>query len=202
MANTRRPDTIRMVQLAILIALEAIMAFTPLGFLTIPPISATLMHIPVIVGAILLGPVRGGVLGGCFGIFSVIRAMTSGNVGDMLFNPGASGNPIGSLVMAILPRILLGVIAAWLFILLKKAFKGKELIAIPVAAGLSTICHTVMVLGLMWAFFRAVPLETVFLAVATWSGAMEIGAAIILATAICKPLLNAVRKRAVPASSL
>ena len=75
MANTRRPDTLRMVQLAILIALEAIMAFTPLGFIMIPPISATLMHIPVIIGAILLGPLRGGILGGCFGLFSVIRAI-------------------------------------------------------------------------------------------------------------------------------
>ena len=200
MANTRRPDTLRMVQLAILIALEAIMAFTPLGFIMIPPISATLMHIPVIIGAILLGPLRGGILGGCFGLFSVIRAMTSGNPGDMLFNPAASGNPVGSLVMAILPRILLGVIAAWLFILLRKAFKGKDLAAIPVAAGVSTISHTVMVLGLMWAFFQAVPLKDVFMAVATWSGLMEICAAVILATAVCKPLLRFVRKDAVLAS--
>ena len=45
-----------LVQLSLLIALEAVMAFTPLGFIMIPPISITILHIPVIIGAILLGP--------------------------------------------------------------------------------------------------------------------------------------------------
>ena len=39
-----------LVQLSLLIALEAVMAFTPLGFIMIPPISITILHIPVIIG--------------------------------------------------------------------------------------------------------------------------------------------------------
>ena len=50
MRNTNQ-KTLRLAQLAILIALEAVLTFTPLGFIMVPPISITLMHIPVIVGA-------------------------------------------------------------------------------------------------------------------------------------------------------
>lgn len=43
--------TMRLAQLAMLIAIQAILTFTPLGFIMIPPISITIMHIPVIIGA-------------------------------------------------------------------------------------------------------------------------------------------------------
>lgn len=194
MANAKRSDTLRLAQLGILIALEAILAFTPLGFIIIPPISATLMHIPVIIGAVLLGPACGATLGGFFGLFAIIRAMTSGGAGDMLFNPAASGNPVGSLVMAIVPRVLLGLIAAWLYLLFKK-ISGKELVAIPITAGISTVLHTIMVLGLMWFLFQGVEFRFIFTAIATWNGVFEISTAIIVATAVCKPLLNILRKR-------
>ena len=56
--------TRELVQLSLLIALEAVLAFTPLGFIMIPPIAITILHIPVIIGAVLMGPAKGGVLGG------------------------------------------------------------------------------------------------------------------------------------------
>ena len=58
--------TRQLTQLSLLIALEAVMAFTPLGFIMIPPISITILHIPVIIGAILMGPTYGGFFGGAF----------------------------------------------------------------------------------------------------------------------------------------
>ena len=63
--------TRNLVQLSLLIALEAVMAFTPLGFIMIPPISITILHIPVIIGAILMGPTYGGILGGAFGVLAM-----------------------------------------------------------------------------------------------------------------------------------
>ena len=186
--------TLRMTQLAILIALEAVLTLTPLGFVTIPPISITILHIPVIVGAILLGPMNGAILGGVFGLCSVFRAMMSGNPGDMLFNPAASGNAFYSLIMAILPRILLGVIAGYLYILLKKLFK-TDYAALPVTAAVSTICHTVMVLGLLWLFFNGVSFSYIFEAIVALNGLVEIGLAVILVTAICKPLLTVLKKK-------
>ena len=40
--------TRNLVQLSLLIALEAVMAFTPLGFIMIPPISITILHLSLI----------------------------------------------------------------------------------------------------------------------------------------------------------
>ena len=57
------PKTVRMVQLALLIALLAVLTFTPFGYLVIPPVSITFLHIPVIIGAILLGPPKWGNFG-------------------------------------------------------------------------------------------------------------------------------------------
>ena len=111
MRNTSK-QTLRLAQLAILIALEAVLTFTPLGFIMVPPISITLLHIPVIVGAVLMGPVDGGILGLSFGVFSMIKASTAAaSPADMAFSPFLSGEPVSSIVMCIIPRILLGVIA-------------------------------------------------------------------------------------------
>lgn len=190
-----RKKVLRLTQLGILIALEAVLTFTPLGFIIIPPISITLLHVPVIIGAVLLGPVSGGILGGAFGIFSMIRATMTGNPGDILFNPAASGNPLASIVMCVLPRILLGLFAAWLFALLKRLTKGVELVAIPVAAGIATALHTIMVLSCMGLFFQAFPLAEVLAYVVSVNGLVEICVAVVVATAVCKPMLHVLRKK-------
>ena len=64
---SKNVSTLRMTQLALLIAIELIMTVTPLGYIMIPPIAATLMHIPVIVGAVVMGPKAGAALGTVFG---------------------------------------------------------------------------------------------------------------------------------------
>ena len=59
-----------MVQLAVLIAIMLILAFTPLGYLRIGPLAISLMTIPVVIGAMILGPAGGAVLGLVFGLTS------------------------------------------------------------------------------------------------------------------------------------
>ena len=133
--------TRELVQLSLLIALEAVLAFTPLGFIMIPPIAITILHIPVIIGAVLMGPAKGGILGGAFGILSMIKAtFFAASPADILFSPFLSGVPVQSLVMCVLPRILLGVLAALLFRLLKGI--TKETLAIALAAFL--LSHLVL----------------------------------------------------------
>ena len=70
--NKRDNRTHRMVALAMMAAIVVLLANTPLGLIQLPVIKATTVHIPVILGAILLGPSAGGVLGGVFGICSLI----------------------------------------------------------------------------------------------------------------------------------
>ena len=96
----RNQNTRTLAQLAILIALLAVLTFTPIGFIMVPPVSITLMHIPVIVGAMLMGPKQGGVLGLAFGLFSMIKASTAAaSPVDMAFSPFLSGEPVASLVL-------------------------------------------------------------------------------------------------------
>ena len=178
-----------MTQLSLLIALEAVMAFTPLGFPTIPPISLTILHIPVIIGAILLGPTCGGILGGTFGLLAMIKAtFFSGNPADLLFTPFASGAPVRSTVMCIVPRVLLGVFAALLYRVFKKLMKD-DIPALAVSCVLATLLHTVMVLGSMWLFFNAMPLRNVFITAASLNCILEMVAAGVVGTAVCKPVM-------------
>ena len=180
-----------MTQLALLIAIELIMAVTPLGYIMIPPISATLMHIPVIVGALVMGPKAGAALGTVFGLTSLWKASTQATSPvDLAFSPFVSGKPIQSLIMCMGPRILLGVIAALLFKAFIKTFHGKERISIGLSAVLATICHTVMVLGLLAIFFSefGMGVMTVVLSLVTVSSACEMLVAAIISVAVCIPL--------------
>lgn len=106
MSQTTR-KTARLVQYALLMALLAVLGFTPLGFIMVPPVSITILHIPVILGAVLFGPGCGALLGFEFGLISMVRAIMAPTPPiDMLFSPAASGAPVQSIVMCILPRVL------------------------------------------------------------------------------------------------
>lgn len=184
-------STIRMTQLALLVAIELIMAVTPLGYIMIPPISATLMHIPVIVGALVMGPKAGAALGTVFGLTSLWKASTQATSPvDLAFSPFVSGKPVQSLIMCMGPRILLGIIAALLFKAFIKAFPGRERMSIGLSAVLATICHTVMVLGLLAVFFSefGMGVMAVVLSLVTVSSACEMLAAAIISVAVCIPL--------------
>ncbi len=81
-------------------ALTAVLGMTPIGFIPIGPTRATIMHIPVIVGSILYGPLVGGFVGLIFGIFSIINALVNMTVVSFVFL-----NPLISVV----PRVLIGI---------------------------------------------------------------------------------------------
>lgn len=184
-----------LVQLSLLIALEAVMAFTPLGFIMIPPISITILHIPVIIGAILMGPTCGGILGGAFGLLSMIKAtFFAASPADMLFSPFTSNAPVQSIVMCVVPRILLGVLAALLYRLLKGWM--KDVPAMAVSCILATLLHSVLVLGSMWLFFNAMPLRDVFVTIASLNCIVEMLAAGVVGTAVCKAVMGYLRRGA------
>lgn len=95
------------------------------GFITIPPISVTTMHIPTILAGIFEGPAVGGVVGAIFGAFSFWRAQTSVNPLDKLI----FSNPL----IAFVPRILIGVVSHYVFALIRGK-KGE-----PVLLGCTTL---------------------------------------------------------------
>ena len=201
--KTKRTDTRRMAMLAMLCAVLLVMGMTGIGFIPLPVIKATTMHIPVILGAILLGPAAGGVLGALFGLCSIWANTTSPGLLAFAFSPFMSteGLPgvLKSLWIALGCRILLGVFAGWLWKGCRWLLK-REYLALPVTAAVASIFHTLLVMGSIYLLLaqqyaqaKNVGISAVFgliMATVTASGIPEAIAAAILVTIIGKALLH------------
>lgn len=199
--NNRSKGIAQMTQLAVLVAILAILTITNLGFITTGVVSITLLHIPVIVGSIITGPYYGGILGLSFGIIAVLNATFRGATPvDMMFTPfGGHGMPLQALITCIVPRIILGIIPFVLYRLLSKVIK-KEYVSAAISAGLSTVLHTVMVLGcLYFLFFTDMAfsdvIKNIFLTVVGLNGLLEMIAAVIICSAVSVPLRRYLRSR-------
>lgn len=116
--NKKKFNTKKMVELAILIAIIALMAFTPLGYLKLFTVDITLIVIPVAIGAIILGPTAGAILGFVFGLTSFILSFSSA-LGAMMLDI----NPVYRLITCIVPRVLCGWATGMLYMGLKKSDK-------------------------------------------------------------------------------
>lgn len=196
-------DTRYMALLAMLCGLLLVMGMTGIGFIPLPVIKATTMHIPVILGAVLLGPKAGAVLGAVFGCCSIWANTTTPGLLSFAFSPfmTTEGLPgvAKSLWIALGCRILFGWLAGVLWVLFRKILK-REYAALPVTAAVATICHTLLVMGSIYfllsqqyAAAKNVAMNAVFgliMGTVTASGIPEAIAAAILVTVIGKALLH------------
>ena len=134
---------------AVLAAIILLMAFTPLGYLCIGPMSITLLVIPVVIGGITLGPVRGGLLGAVFGATSLAQCFMGDISGAAMF----AANAAGTVIACFVPRILIGVVAGVLFpFLMKTARNGAAAFIGTAVAG--TLTNSILFIGLVVAFFK------------------------------------------------
>lgn len=205
--KTRDNRTHRMVALAMMAAIVVLLANTPLGMIHLPIIKATTTHIPVILGAILLGPSAGCVLGAVFGICSMISNTVAPTLVSFAFSPfmSTTGFPgaLKALWISIGCRILVGFVAGWLWIILKKV-KVPDMAALPVVGFLGSMTNTATVMGSIYfllaeqyAQSQQIAVSAVYgaiMTVVTGAGVMEAVAALVLVTAIGKVLLASVRK--------
>ncbi|MGI6108531.1 MAG: ECF transporter S component [Eubacteriaceae bacterium] len=186
--------TARLTKLALLAAIEVLLAFTPLGFIQLPIVSITTLHIPVIIGAIILGPWEGGFLGLVMGLCSVIRSFTSASVLAVYINPAISGNALASIVMDIVPRILIGVVAGYIYLSMKK-HEANTSLSIGVAAVFGSLTNTVLFLGSMALFFPASQMLNLLATIVSINSIAEIAAAAIISIAVCIPVMKSMRKK-------
>jgi len=201
--RTKKRDTHTMAALAMLCGVLLVMGMTGIGFIPFPVIKATTMHIPVILGAVLLGPGAGAVLGCVFGLCSVWVNTTTPGLLSFAFSPfmTTEGLPgvMKSLWIAVGCRILFGLVAGWLWKLCKKVFK-QDYIALPVTASAASILHTIFVMGSIYlllsqqyAAAKNVGIQAVFgliMGTVTASGIPEAIIAAVLVTVIGKTLLH------------
>lgn len=205
--KTKKHDTRWMVSVALMAAIVIVLANTPLGMIQLPIIKATTVHIPVILGAILLGSGAGAILGAVFGICSLVSNTMAPTLLSFAFSPFLSTTGIPGALKAIWIsvgcRILIGVAAGWLWVLFTK-IKLNQFIALPIVGFVGSMVNTVTVMGSIYFLFaqqyaeaKEVALTAVFglvMGTVTASGIPEAIAAAILVLALGKVLVVVFRK--------
>ncbi|MBE6534624.1 MAG: ECF transporter S component [Ruminococcaceae bacterium] len=147
MKSTER--TKRLVIASLIIAIIALMGFTPLGYIKIGPIEVTFLMIPVVIGASVLGIRWGTLFGAIFGITSFIQCFGYSPFGTALF----AINPFYTFLLCVVPRTLMGLLAGLIFKAISKIDKTKIISFIVTAisgAVLNTLFFTIMFI----VFFR------------------------------------------------
>lgn len=199
----KKHDVRWMVSVALMAAIVIVLANTPLGMIQLPIIKATTVHIPVIIGAILLGPLAGGILGFVFGTCSLISNTMAPTLLSFAFSPFMSTTGIPGAIKAIWIsvgcRILIGVTAGWLWILLKK-MKRNQIVSLIITGFVGSMVNTVTVMGSIYLLFAQQYAEAKDVAVtAVWglvmgtvtaSGIPEAIAAAIIVAVVAKVLLK------------
>ncbi len=152
--------TRNLVLAAVFAAIIVILAFTPLGYIPLGFMNATIIQVPVIIGAIILGPKYGGFLGMMFGLTSLWKNTYMPNPTSFVFSPfikvGEYGGNFGSLIICMVPRILVGIVSYYVFRAVLKALRnksGKRTIALACAGVAGSLTNTLLVMNLIYFLF-------------------------------------------------
>ncbi len=142
--------TRNLVQMAILVAVMLILAFTPLGYLRISSLGLeiTFMTIPVVVGAILTGPAGGAFLGCVFGLTSFAQCFGMSPFGSVLLGI----NPVYTFIVCVAPRAVMGFLTGEIFKILYRHDKTKWL-SFAAASLAGPVLNTVLFTGTLMLFF-------------------------------------------------
>lgn len=157
---TSNQRTKGLTQVALFAALIFLMAFTPfLGYIPLGFTRATIIHIPVIIGSLVLGPGKGAFLGGVFGLTSFLNNTFNPTATSFVFSPfyslGEVSGGVGSLVICFLPRILTGVAPYFVYRAAVKLRKKEGVSTVGLAlAGISgALTNTLLVMNMIYLFF-------------------------------------------------
>ncbi|MGM0124236.1 integral membrane protein [Enterococcus sp. AZ194] len=138
--------TFRLVLRAILLAIIIVQAMVPwLGFIPLGFVSLTIIHVTVIIAAVVLGPKDGMIIGLFWGLATMIRAFA---MPTTPFDTLVFTNP----VISVIPRVLVGAVAGYIFHLIYK--RTQSITGGAITAGiLGSLTNTVLVLGFMGLFY-------------------------------------------------
>lgn len=141
-------------------AIIFILTFTPIGFIQLPFINATIVHIPVIIGSILLGAKFGAALGFLFGLASLIRNTMAPTLLSFVFSPfipipSTDSGSLLALVVCFVPRILVGVFPYFAYMGLKKLLNNKmDILCLTLSGIVGSLTNTLLVMHLIFFLFR------------------------------------------------
>lgn len=188
--KNRRLSIRQMTMIGMLSAISIFLGITGLGFIPLPTMRATIMHVPVIIGAIIEGPVVGALVGLVFGLFSMYQNFTA---------PGPTSFIFWNPIIAIIPRVLVGIVAYYVYRTLYNKIK-KESISIAIASLLASFTNTAGVLSLAYLFYfekysaaLGINPDTAAVAIAGIGITNGIPEAIV-SSVICVPVIIAISK--------
>jgi uncharacterized membrane protein len=174
--------TRKLTWMSLLCAITVVLVFTPFGMIPLPIVSATTLHIPTIIAAILLGPLEGMAAGFVFGLAALIRAAIAPNspLDPFFVNP----------LLSILPRVLIGLTTYYVY---KPVSKINGVAGIAAGAVVGSVTNTVGVLGMLYLIYAqktveavGAPFATLVVSIITSSAIAEAVVAAIIATPIVK----------------
>lgn len=197
-ANDSHKNSISdLVKLALLCGIIFALGLTPFGFIPLGVFKIVTVHIPVIIGSIVLGPKKGAILGFTFGLTSFIMAHLQPSLTSYFFSPIVSGS-LFSLIICFVPRILVGVIPYFVFNLCKKYINTN--VSLMLSGLIGSLVNTVLVLSFIYIFFAEkyaeilnTTINNLIIVIFTTVGVnatLEAFASAIFVLAICKAIFK------------
>lgn len=194
--------TLDIVLLSLFAGIIFVLAFTPIGYIQLGFIKATIIHIPVIVGSIMLGPKKGALLGFLFGVTSFISNTITPAIMSFVFSPlipvpGTDHGSLLALVICFIPRILVGILPFYIYRMLNSILNDKSHLLAFGAAGIAgAATNTLLVMNGIYFLFqdsyaaaRNIPASAVYkavLAVIFTNGVPEALFAGIIVSSLCR----------------
>lgn len=187
--NRKKSKPRRIALLGILTAIILIQNFVPfLGNIPIPPLNPTIIHITVIVATLTMSTTDGMIIGGIWGITRMIRAYTmpATPLDLMLWT-----NPM----IALVPRILIGLFTGWGYALSKRIFSKRDKLALASASVVGSFTNTIFVLLFIYLFYGEPYAQAIDVDISNLAGALAVivgtnGVAEAIAAAIIAPLIT------------
>lgn len=192
----RSSRTVKLVEMALLVAIILILAFTPLGYIKTLGLEITLIVVPVTIGAIILGPLGGAVLGAVFGITSFIQCFGMSAFGTLLLGV----NPVFTFLVCVPTRILDGWLTGLIYAGLKKT-KMPSAGSVTLASLCCPLLNTTFFMGTLVTLFagtmreqfgmtKVIPFIAAFVGV---NGVVEAIVCFVIGTAVSMALKKALR---------
>ena len=199
----QQSNTRRMAQLALFIAIIFVMRITGLTRIPIGPLYMTLSMIPIAIGAMLIGPAGGAVLGLVYGCTSLYDAITGASVMTGAF---FQVSPVHTVLLCVGTRVLVGFLTGWLFRAVHKIDRTKT-VSYFVGGLLAPVLNTVLFMGYIVLFFyhtefvqnmvvklgASGPLMLVVLMVGV-QGLLEAAGGLVIGGAVTKAVAHAIKQ--------
>ncbi len=146
MANNKkgRVDTRFLAQLALLIAIQIVMRLLGLGRVPIGPLNMSFLTLPIAIGAMLMGPLTGAILGGVFGLFSLWDAISgAGGMTTIFFQY----SPVSTVILCVGMRVLMGLCCGLIFKLVSRLDRDEKTWSYFVGALSAPLLNTIFFMG-------------------------------------------------------